>query len=208
MSRTQRHLTYDPYALGVAEKYGLQGSTDPEGFDPYADTVGPGIYGGRVLRIESTGEIIIGEQYQNHNERPGPVYDGKGYCLMSRAIHAGPLKVSEILDDFPELLNDVSTGGATPLHMCGMSRKGELSTEVLVHRGANIHAIDTYGMNPLHRMASNDLGIGAEILVNAGLDPNDIGAAKDKSGLRTPVQIARQSRSINFLMVMQKLGKY
>ncbi len=33
-------VDFDPYAPGMAEKYGLPGSTDPEGFDPYADTVG------------------------------------------------------------------------------------------------------------------------------------------------------------------------
>lgn len=35
-------ITHDPYAPGMAERYGLPGSTDSEGFDPYADTVGPG----------------------------------------------------------------------------------------------------------------------------------------------------------------------
>ena len=45
--KMSRRLTYDPYAPGIAEKYGLPGGTDPEGFDPYADTVGPGIYSGR-----------------------------------------------------------------------------------------------------------------------------------------------------------------
>ena len=37
--------------------------TDDEGFNPYTDSVGPGIYGGRVMRNEE-GEIIIGKQYQ------------------------------------------------------------------------------------------------------------------------------------------------
>ena len=46
---------------------------------------------------------------------------------MSRAIHVGPEKVSEIIADFPELKEEISTGGARPLHMCGMSRKGQLS---------------------------------------------------------------------------------
>ena len=62
-----RYLDYDPYAPGMAEKYGLPGSTDPEGFNPYADTVGPGIYGGSIER-DSSGKVVIGEQYQNHNE--------------------------------------------------------------------------------------------------------------------------------------------
>lgn len=59
-------------------------------------TVGAGIYGGSVKRDEK-GEIVIGAQYQNHNSRPGPVYDERGYSLMSKAIQAGPEKVKEIL---------------------------------------------------------------------------------------------------------------
>jgi hypothetical protein len=43
-------ITHDPYEPGMAEKYGLPGQTDPEGFDPYSGTVGPGIYGGSVQR--------------------------------------------------------------------------------------------------------------------------------------------------------------
>ena len=66
-------ITHDPYAPGMAEKYGAPGKTDNEGFDPYADTVGPGIYGGIVKR-DDQGQVVIGEQYQNHNPRPGPVY--------------------------------------------------------------------------------------------------------------------------------------
>ena len=60
------------YAPGMVEKYGRPGATDNEGFDPYRDSVGPGIYGGIVKRDED-GEIVIGRQYQNHNPRPGPV---------------------------------------------------------------------------------------------------------------------------------------
>ena len=29
-------ITHDPYAPGMAEKYGQPGETDREGFDPYA----------------------------------------------------------------------------------------------------------------------------------------------------------------------------
>jgi hypothetical protein len=36
-------ILHDPFAPGMAEKYGLPGRTDDEGFDPYGDTVGPGI---------------------------------------------------------------------------------------------------------------------------------------------------------------------
>jgi hypothetical protein len=196
-------ITHDPYADGMAEKYGLQGNTDAEGFDPYADTVGAGIYGGSVER-DDLGEVVIGKQYQNHNNRPGPVYDGKGYSMMSRAIHMSPEKVQEILSDFPELKEGLSTGGARPLHMCGMSQKGELSTQVLIDFGADIYATDTYGYTALHRMASNNLAIGGEALVKAGQDPNLVLEGADS----TPIDIARRSRAIQFLMKMQQLGHY
>jgi hypothetical protein len=32
-------ITHDPYAPGMAEKYGTPGRTDGEGFNPYADSV-------------------------------------------------------------------------------------------------------------------------------------------------------------------------
>lgn len=60
----------------MIEKYGKPGSTDNEGFNPYTDSVGPGIYGGIVKR-DHEGQIEIGEQYQGHNPMPGPVYAGK-----------------------------------------------------------------------------------------------------------------------------------
>jgi hypothetical protein len=196
-------ITHDPYAPGMAEKYGLPGNTNSEGFDPYADTVGPGIYGGSVERDES-GNVVIGRQYQNHNSRPGPVYDGTGYSLVSRAIHAGTDKLKDLLKDYPELKNEVSTGGALPLHVCGMSNRGEESTQTLIDAGANLHAQDTYGYTALHRMASNNLAIGGQALVNAGMDPNKVMNGADS----TPIEIAKRSRAIQFLMTMQKLGHY
>lgn len=196
-------ITHDPYAPGMAEKYGLPGQTDDEGFDPYADTVGPGIYGGSVERDEQ-GNVVIGKQYQNHNHRPGPVYDGKGYSLMSRAIHSGPETVKKVLADFPELVEEISTGGAHPLHICGMSDRGQHCTQVLIDAGADLHAKDTYGYTALHRMASNNLALGGEALVKAGMDPNAVVQGADS----TPNEIARRSRAIQFLMKMQELGHY
>ena len=113
----------DPYAPGVAETYGLIGSSGIDGFDEASDSVGPGIYGGAVQR-DINGDVLIGTQYENHNHKPGPLYDGSGYSLMGRAIHIGREKVNELLEDFPQLLEEVSTGGARPLHICGMSERG------------------------------------------------------------------------------------
>ena len=123
---------------------------------------------------------------------------------MSRAIHAGPKKVKELLSDFPYLKEEVSTGGARPLHICGMSQRGQLSTQVLIDAGADLYTQDTYGYTALHRMASNNLAIGGEALVKAGMNPN---ASMDGAD-STPIDIAKPSRAIDFLMAMQKLGHY
>ena len=43
-------MNYDPYTAEMMAKYGPPGETDNEGFNPYTDSVGPGIYGGVVKR--------------------------------------------------------------------------------------------------------------------------------------------------------------
>lgn len=157
-------IGYNPYSQEMLEKYGSPGETDSEGFNPYADSVGAGIYGGIVKRDEK-GDIVIGEQYQNHNSNPGPIYAGGGYTPMVNALRKGEVEVGKLLAKYPDLVNEVSTGGATPLHMCGMSSQNQKVTAFLIKNGANIEAVDTYGFKPLHRMASNNLAIGAEALL-------------------------------------------
>lgn len=183
----------------MAEKYGRPGKTDREGFDPYADSVGPGIYGGIVKRGED-GQIVIGKQYQMHNPRPGPVYAGGGYTPMSEAL-GDNAALAKLLDKYPDLVNDVSTGGAQPLHNCGMSQSNQLSTAFLISRGADIEAVDTYGYTPLHRMASNNLAVGAKALLDAGADPKFTGGAG-----HTPMDVARSSRAMEVMQVLKDHG--
>ena len=193
-------ILHDPLAAGMVEKYGAPGETDDEGFDPYADTVGPGIYGGIVKR-DADGEIVIGRQYQDHNRRPGPVYAGGGYTPMSTAVHQGEEALRALLDRFPDLVNDVSTGGATPLHVCGMSQRGQRSTAYVIERGGNVEAVDTYGYRPLHRMASNNLATGAEALLAAGADVN----AETWSG-QTPLFVALSADAQEVADVIRRHG--
>lgn len=80
---------------------------------------------------------------------------------MSRALREGEEAISNLLTKYPDLVNEITTGGATPLHMCGMSTAGQRSTAFLISRGGDIEAVDTYGYRPLHRMASNNLAEGA-----------------------------------------------
>ena len=78
-------------------------------------------------------------------------------------------------DDVLQIVNEVSTGGATPLHTCGMSRQGQTATAALIELGATVETLDTYGMTALHRMASNNLPIGAQALLDAGADAQNAG---------------------------------
>ena len=68
-----------------------------------------------------------------------------------------------------------------------MSRDNQRSTALLVARGGDIEALDTYGMTPLHRMASNNLAVGARALLAAGADPQNRGCGE------TPLDVALSS---------------
>lgn len=129
------------------------------------------------------------------------MYDGTGYTITATAIHRGTEAVEALLEKDPSLINEVSTGGATPLHLCGMSQRGQLSTELFIRRGGNIEAIDTYGYRPLHRMASNNLAVGAEVLLKAGADVN----AKTQDG-ETPLSVAKTSSAWSVVKVLQTYG--
>jgi len=194
-------ITHDPYAVGMTEKYGVPGKTDREGFDPYADTVGAGIYGGIVKRHAESGEIIIGRQYQNHNPRPGPVYAGGGYTPSTEMLDDIDGKMVPLLRKYPDLVNDVTTGGAQPLHMCGMSRNKQHAVRDLIQRGADVEALDTYGMTPLHRMASNNLAAGAKVLIEAGADATNSGNIG-----ATPMSIASDSAAYAVMKVLKEAG--
>lgn len=89
-------------------------------------------------------------------------------------------------------------GGAQPLHMAGMSQRNQMVTEYLIQRGGKIEAQDTYGYRPLHRMASNNLAVGARALLMAGADPN----ARTKHG-ETPMSIARASHARDVMQVLK-----
>lgn len=175
---------------------------DPDGFDRQADTVGAGIYSGNIKR-DQDGKVIWGKQYQNHNPNPGPVYNGDGYSEISKAIHTGnPEIVQKLILKNPEVVNEISTGGARPLHTCGMSRRGQMVTQILIDNGADINAIDTYGYTPLHRMASNNLKIGAEALLRAGAPPLQK-TGKPYSG-ETAMSIARSSGAFDVVNLLSK----
>ena len=116
-----------------------------DGLDADADTVGPGIYGGRV-KIDASGDVVIGAQYEMHMSLPGPVYDGNGYTELSSAIRKGvPETVKSLLNKTPEMVNQVQTGYATPLHVSCMSELGQQCTATLLEFSAEVDAKDAWG---------------------------------------------------------------
>uniref|UniRef100_A0A7S4EXR6 Ankyrin repeat domain-containing protein n=1 Tax=Chrysotila carterae TaxID=13221 RepID=A0A7S4EXR6_CHRCT len=108
--------------------------------------------------------------------------------------------VDALLEQDSSLVNEITTGGATPLHMCGMSRSGQLMTAHLIAKGADIEAVDTYGFRPLHRIASNNLAIGAKALIAAGADVNA------RASGATPLRVAMESRATDVIKVLQQHG--
>jgi hypothetical protein len=159
------------------------------------DVVGAGVYGGLVKRDAETGRVIVGDEWPENNRAPpshnpvhshGPYLDFSKYSSANRGYSAIALTIMdgdaaklealllsvESLSERRKLANLVMTGGARPLHMCGMSRGGDASDliEVLLHHGADVNAKDNYEMTPMERLASNSVK-GNQLLQKHGAKP-------------------------------------
>lgn len=145
------------------------------------DVVGAGVYGG-VVKRDGSGKITVGDEWPEDNQAPpahNPVYStgpyldfskfspsSRGYTGIASIIIRGSARELEALlasvaseEQRKRLSNVVMTGGARPLHMCGMSRGGDASDmiRVLVQHGADVNAKDNYDMTPMDRLASNSV---------------------------------------------------
>mmetsp|Transcript_122830 Transcript_122830/g.281685 ORF Transcript_122830/g.281685 Transcript_122830/m.281685 type:complete len:88 (-) Transcript_122830:15-278(-) len=80
-----------------------------------------------------------------------------------------------------------------------MSQAGQHSTALLIERGGDVEAVDTYGFRPLHRMASNNLPVGAAALLRAGADA---GAQAGRGG--TALAVAQSSSARAVVKVLSK----
>ena len=80
-----------------------------------------------------------------------------------------------------------------------MGGDNQHSTDYIIKMGGNIEAIDTYGYRPLHRMASNNLAIGARALLEAGADLY----ARTSRG-ETATSIAKEAGANDVLKVFEE----
>jgi hypothetical protein len=154
------------------------------------DVVGAGVYGG-VVKRDNSGRVVIGDEWPENNRCPpahnpvhsdGPYLDfskftnaGRGYTRVAQIIQSGNVQALEDLfqqaedSDRAKLANLVMTGGARPLHMCGMGRGGDTSDLIaaLVKYGADVNAKDNYEYTPMDRLASNSVR-GIQLLQSHG----------------------------------------
>lgn len=158
------------------------------------DVVGAGVYGGIVKR-DSNGHIIVGDEWPEDNVAPpahnpvhstGPYLDfskltpsNRGYSKIALMIQQSRGQAAGELDamfqsipeeeDRKKLANLVMTGGARPLHMCGMGRGGDTSEliQVLLKYGADVNAKDNYEYTAMDRLSSNSVS-GNQILKSHG----------------------------------------
>lgn len=113
--------------------------------------------------MHSTGPYLDFSKYTEAN---------RGYTAIAHLIMDGEATKLDALfgsieseTSRQQLANLVMTGGARPLHMCGMSRGGDASAMIksLIKFGADVNAKDNYEMTPMDRLSSNYVG-GNEVL--------------------------------------------
>ena len=152
------------------------------------DVVGAGVYGGIIKRVG--GIVVVGDEWPENNlaipahnpvHGTGPYLDftkyteeNRGYTAIAHIIMAGDVDGLDAMlvaagENATKLSNLVMTGGARPLHMCGMSRGGDASAlvQVLLKHGADVNAKDNYELSPFDRLASNSVA-GNDALRRAG----------------------------------------
>ena len=145
-----------PISSGLGQVFtyylSMDAGTDTEGKDPtvYLRDVNDWIVKYQLQTVSGVTDILSigGYVLQYHiNVNPNMLQQ---YNLSLDDVNG---KLIPLLEKYPDLVNDMTTGGAQPLHMCGMSRNKQNAVRALVKRGADVEALDTYGMTPLHRMA-------------------------------------------------------
>lgn len=166
------------------------------------DVVGAGVYGGIVKR-DANGKIIVGDEWPENNIAPpahnpvhstGPYLDfskltstNRGYSKIARIIQQsrgqGAAELEALFLSIAEdserkkLANLVMTGGARPLHMCGMGRGGDTSQliQVLIKYGAEVNAKDNYEYTAMDRLSSNNVEGNQVLQRHGGLRGRQLG---------------------------------
>ena len=126
--------------------------------------------------------------YYGKEEIARMILDSAPTLTVHEAAAAGLLdQLEDILDEYPELINDVSHDGWTPLHLAVYFNRGDVA-EYLIATGADVSAISNndLGFSPLHSALANRNAQLAKILLRKGADPH----ARQAEGGYTPLHYA------------------
>jgi ankyrin repeat protein len=126
--------------------------------------------------------------YYGREEIARLILDSAPTLTVHEAAAAGLLdQLEDILDESPELINDFSHDGWTPLHLAVYFNRGDVA-EYLIATGADVKAVsrNDLGVTPLHSALANRNTPLAKILLRKGADPH----GRQAGGGYTPLHYA------------------
>jgi ankyrin repeat protein len=106
-----------------------------------------------------------------------PKGNGKDFTPLSLAVGNGHIEVVKVLASNPALLQVVTQGPGSLLHLAIRKKRLDIAA-VLLNAGAPVNARDSNGFTPLHIAVIEDFADAIPLLLKAGADPN----ATDNSG--------------------------
>jgi len=109
-------------------------------------------------------------------------------------------KLEKIITSNPRLLEERNLFRETLLHLASYAGNKE-ALGILISHGADLNAVDTYGLTPLHNAVNGDQDEAVELLCRSGASVS----IKDDSG-DTPLKLARKRQNATAFKILLRHG--
>lgn len=110
--------------------------------------------------------------------------------------------VQMMIDHKPDIVDEISTHGFTPLGIAAHFGKEEIARLLLTHRAdPNIESKNGYHVYPIHAAISNSNDSICKMLIEAGADVNVL-----QLGRITPLHLAAQQGNIDLIILLLEQG--